>query len=296
MIIINGRGIITAFNPAAQDFFGFSNEDRQRTYSARELYESEAEAEAVARLLQQENPSRFGKVIDGYRAQLIEQSGQVRPMLITATALSDETHSEQSIICHFRDITETEALEQRVRELSQTDFLTGMYKYRSIFEVLDKEISRSTRYMHPFALVCFSLGGLVITKEQLGALACDEILKLLASITHGALRGNDSSYRQSTTEFLALCPETDVRGALRVAERLRDTFIASLPQVLEIPADTLREPITLNLGVTVFYGGNSVDSNELIEQAVQAMVLAKRESSGNAIVLHKALREPERKS
>ncbi len=292
MVIIDGEGAIIDFNPAAESLFGFSKEDGQRAYSVQELYESEAEAEAVAMLLKQGTSANFGQIMDGYRAQLIDQSGQVHPMLITATQLTDQEDSEESIICHFRDITETEALEQKVREMSRTDFLTGMYNFRQLFESLDKEISRSARYMHPFALICFSVSGLIIAKEQLGALASDKILQSLASITHGTLRGNDSSYRQSTTEFLALCPETDVTGALCVAERLRDSFVASLPQAIGVTEENISQPLTLDLGVTVFYGGNNVGTDELVEQAVQAMVQAKREGN-NRIVLHKALRERE---
>ncbi len=293
MIVITGSGAVVAFNPAAQAFFGFSGgfngEDGQRAHAIEELYESEAEAAAIATLLKRETPASPGRIIDGYRTQLVDQSGKVHPMLLTATALSDKAGEDDNIVCHFRDLSETEALTQKAQELSRTDFLTGMYNFRQIFESLDKEISRSIRYMHPFALICFSVRGLTIAKEQLGALTSDEILKSLASITHGTLRGNDSSFRQSTTDFLALCPETDVGGALRVAERLRDTFVATLPLALEITPDNLPDPIALDLGVTVFYGGNNVGVDELIEQAVQAMVQAKRQGNGD-IVLHKVLR------
>ena len=137
MVIIDGEGAIIDFNPAAESLFGFSKEDGQRAYSVQELYESEAEAEAVAMLLKQGTSANFGQIMDGYRAQLIDQSGQVHPMLITATQLSDQEDSEESIICHFRDVTETEALEQKVREMSRTDFLTGMYNFRQLFESLE---------------------------------------------------------------------------------------------------------------------------------------------------------------
>lgn len=289
MIVINGEGAVIASNPAAQTFFGFNGAHGQGAQPVKELYDSEAEAEAVAALLKQRPTTPLEKLIDGYRTQVVDQSGMVHPMLLTATAVNDEPGGDENIICHFRDITETEALTQKVQELSRTDFLTGMYNFKQIFESLDTEISRSIRYMHPFALICFSVRGLAIAKEQLGALTSDEILKSLASITHGTLRGHDSSFRQSTTEFLALCPETDVGGALRVAERLRDTFVATLPLAMEITPDRLPDPITLDLGVTVFYGGNNVGPDELIEQAVQAMVQAKRQGNGD-IVLHKVLR------
>ena len=77
-----------------------------------------------------------------------------------------------------------------------------------------------------------------------------------------------------------------------MAERLRDSFVASLPEAIGVTEEKISEPLTLDLGVTVFYGGNNVGTDELIEQAGQAMVQAKREGNSR-IVLHKALRERE---
>ena len=287
VIGVDNEGIINIFNRAAERLLGFNAENVIGTLQIATLYEREGEANNVNKLLSAESYGEVG-MIEGYDTRIIGQDGQVFPVRLSAAYINDIENEELvGTICYFHDLTVRQELEENLRELSRTDHLTQMYNSRHLYPTLGDEITRSTRYKHPFGLICYSLNGLKEANDQLGHLVGDEVLKLLALVTRDTLRENDTGYRYTGNEFLIVCPETDYAGALRVAVRLEETFSELLPQALSTEFNELKSLVSLNQGVTVFYGGNTVSANELIHQAIQTMEKSKLDSE-EAICLFEA--------
>lgn len=282
VIIVDNQGVISFFNPAAETLLGFDSEDVINSFNIADLFEQEGEAENVKKLLGAETYGGLDR-IQRYETRIMGQAGQVFPVHLSA-AIIHEDNNAVGVIHYFQDLTYSEKLETNLRELSRTDQLTGMLNARQLYLSLQAEILRSTRYQHPFSLLCFSLSGLKESNDQFGHLVGDEVLKLLALVTRDTLRENDTSYRYTGNEFLVICPETDFTGARNVAERLQSTFAKLLPQALDPSLGELNTPLSLSQGITVFYGGNAVDKNELIHQAIQTMDKAKL-SGRNRIAL-----------
>ena len=271
VIGVDNNGVINVFNRAAERLLGFQAQSVIDSLEIATLYERESEANDVKRLLSAEPYGGIG-LIEGYETRIVGQDGQVFPVRLSAAFINDIDDNEVvGIICYFHNLTARQELEENLRELSRTDHLTNMFNSRQLYQTLKEEITRSARYRRPFGLVCFSLNGLKETNDQLGHLVGDEVLKLLALVTRDTLRENDTGYRYTGNEFLIICPETDYAGATRVAVRLQETFSDLLPQALSTVYSELKNALTLNQGVTVFYGGNNVDANELIHQAVHTM-------------------------
>lgn len=63
--------------------------------------------------------------------------------------------------------------------------------------------------------------------DRYGHQAGDEVLKHLVNIAQSHLRETDTLARHGGEEFVILVPETDVTGALALAERLRRSFETS---------------------------------------------------------------------
>ena len=287
VIGVDNEGVINVFNRAAERLLGFKAQNVINSRKIATLYERQTEVSDVERLLSVESYGEIG-LIEGYETRIVGQDGQVFPVCLSAAYINDIDDNEViGIICYFHNLTVRQELEESLRELSRTDHLTNMFNSRQLYDTLQDEILRSTRYQHPFGLICFSLNGLKETNDQLGHLVGDEVLKLLALVTRDTLRENDTGYRYTGNEFLVICPETDYAGALRVAVRLQTTFSELLPQALRTVFNELKKPLTLNQGVTVFYGGNKVDANELIHQAVHTMDKSKLDGE-EAICLFEA--------
>jgi diguanylate cyclase (GGDEF)-like protein len=154
----------------------------------------------------------------------------------------------------------------KVHELSVTDPLTGVSNRRSFMDLLKKEIERSLRNKQPFAVILLDIDHFKIYNDTFGHPAGDEALrKVTECMLQGARRTTDIVARYGGEEFSIILPETNLPGAWTVAETIRS---------LVAERQDLRDRITISLGISMFQG-DEITVNEFIEQADQALYLAK---------------------
>lgn len=101
------------------------------------------------------------------------------------------------------------------------DTLTGVYHHRHLMEALEREIARAERIGKPLSLARVDLDWLGSINQAHGAEAGDVALKRFTTAATEALRDVDVFGRYGGKEFLALMPDTDLKGAVIAAERLR---------------------------------------------------------------------------
>lgn len=113
----------------------------------------------------------------------------------------------------------------RIRELTLTDKLTGCYTRAYLHSYLSKELNRSQRYSHYLSVLLCDIDSLREINEAFGHSTGDQILTGFAQIAQEAIRRDlDSVTRWGNDEFLIVLPETPIRGAGIVAERIRTQF------------------------------------------------------------------------
>lgn len=117
-------------------------------------------------------------------------------------------------------IDQRKELEARLRHLSLTDALTGLYNRRHLLACMEEEMSRFRRYGTPFSVVMFDLDNFKRINDRHGHAAGDAVLKRLAAILEERLREIDIAGRTGGEEFLLLLPGTDASGGARIAEDL----------------------------------------------------------------------------
>lgn len=105
-----------------------------------------------------------------------------------------------------------------LRDIMAYDETTRMFSRRYIFHLLEKELSRAKRYSSNFAIMVLEMdpmaGGVTAADETyLVAEAAREIRKFV--------RESDSPGRTAERTFMILLPETDLKGAKILAERIR---------------------------------------------------------------------------
>jgi diguanylate cyclase (GGDEF)-like protein len=106
-------------------------------------------------------------------------------------------------------------------ERASRDMLTGVYHHRHLMEALEREIARSERVGKPLSIARVDLDWLGSVNETHGSAAGDIALKRFTEAAAGALRDVDVFGRYGGKEFLALMPDTDLKGAVIAAERIR---------------------------------------------------------------------------
>ncbi|WP_409522657.1 diguanylate cyclase [Nitrincola sp. MINF-07-Sa-05] len=119
------------------------------------------------------------------------------------------------------EIEERTLLEQRLRELARTDFLTGVMNRRHFMEVAEQEVSRARRYDKSLSVLMIDLDHFKEINDLYGHAAGDQVLVAFVRECLRLLRDEDSLARMGGEEFSILLPETALEQALKVAEKLR---------------------------------------------------------------------------
>jgi diguanylate cyclase (GGDEF)-like protein len=109
----------------------------------------------------------------------------------------------------------------RLFESATYEGLTGLLRREAILERLDRELERALRYGRPLMVAMADIDHFKRVNDQYGHLTGDALIRRVAQVISGGLRGTDSVGRYGGEEFLLVLPETDLPGGLAVAEKIR---------------------------------------------------------------------------
>jgi diguanylate cyclase (GGDEF)-like protein len=162
-----------------------------------------------------------------------------------------------------------------LRELAQTDPLTGLANLRAFRTRLAEEVKRARRYRTPLTCVMADMDQLKPVNDELGHSAGDRAIAAVAAVIRAELRETDFGARYGGDEFVLLLPHTggDEGRVLaeRICARLRDT-------ILEISGR--RVPIGASFGVACLDHEAPDAAEALVRAADTALYDAKREGRG----------------
>lgn len=151
------------------------------------------------------------------------------------------------------------------------DALTGLYA-RNVFQMrLVEECSHGLRYHCPLAVLMLDVDFFKKVNDCYGHGIGDAVLRHIATTLSGQTRGGDCLARYGGEEFVLLLPETERRGALHVAEKIRSMVEA---EAFGLP-DGSKIPLTVSIGVALFPDDTN-DYASLLELADRAMYEAKK--------------------
>jgi two-component system, cell cycle response regulator len=128
----------------------------------------------------------------------------------------DQKNRELAVV-----VDELELANKRLRKLSITDGLTGLYNHRHVHELLRDEWERSRRSGEPLAVAMLDLDRFKQVNDTYGHPTGDVILYETARILSEAAREIDMVGRYGGEEFIVILPSTDEEAAGRFAERIR---------------------------------------------------------------------------
>jgi len=158
----------------------------------------------------------------------------------------------------------------RLRHETLQDDLTGVLNRRYLDRYLGEEIERSRRYKHPFSLLFFDLDHLKHINDQYGHLSGSKVLIEVVKVIMKQLRRTDKIFRFGGDEFSVTLPETDQRGAVETAHRLRQAIRAHRFH----PVEGAEVSLTASFGVAT-YPEDGETGEDLLRHADEAMYLVK---------------------
>ncbi|MFY1675050.1 diguanylate cyclase [Plantactinospora sp. WMMB334] len=184
----------------------------------------------------------------------------------------------RSFVDHAAVAMENVRVHEEAQRLSLTDPLTGLWNYRYLTESVRREIERASRFGRMLSVLALDLDRFKEVNDTYGHAAGDAVLAEFAQRIRRTMREVDLAFRQGGEEFVVLLPETDARGAARVAERLgaavRETPIAIRPRPgVAAPVRALVS-VTVSIGVAV-YPDHAASGPHLLVAADEALYAAK---------------------
>ena len=108
-----------------------------------------------------------------------------------------------------------------IQQLANTDKLTQLYNRLKIDTVFDTEITRAIRYKTNFSVILLDIDFFKKVNDTYGHEAGDIVLKGFAQVFKEIARNIDIIGRYGGEEFLAILSETDRKGAVTFAEKVR---------------------------------------------------------------------------
>jgi diguanylate cyclase (GGDEF)-like protein len=172
---------------------------------------------------------------------------------------------------------ENARLHRLVERQAVTDGLTDLANRRQFEQGLAGEISRAERFGGTLALILADLDNFKQVNDRYGHQAGDEVLRRFADILRETVRDVDLPARYGGEEFAVLLPQTDLEGAERLAERLRQA-------VAERPLTTKPGSLvacTASFGVASF--PDSSTPAALFAAADEALYRAKAEGKNRVV-------------
>ncbi len=160
-------------------------------------------------------------------------------------------------------------LYKEIETLAITDALTQVYTRRYFLERFAEEIQRAQVRKSKLSLLLLDADHFKKINDQYGHLTGDETLKQVAQILRENIREIDIAGRYGGEEFGIVLPETDMQGALLVAERIRK---AAAARTIKAYDAALR--ITISTGISA-YPADGKMVEELIDKADWALYRAK---------------------
>jgi diguanylate cyclase (GGDEF)-like protein len=115
-----------------------------------------------------------------------------------------------------------QAANDRLRELSRTDYLTGALNRRGFEERLAAHLARHARDGEPFALLLFDLDHFKAVNDEHGHAEGDALLRWTAEQLTAELRTGDDLARLGGDEFAILLAGCDADEARTVIQRCAD--------------------------------------------------------------------------
>lgn len=175
------------------------------------------------------------------------------------------------------NITEQKRLEERLKRLSQTDDLTGVFNRRHFMEVLAKEFQIARRRRQSLSLLSIDIDHFKDINDRYGHSQGDLALQHLIKTVRCHLRAEDVLARVGGEEFAILCPVTDRQQARGLAERIRHMVADTR---LGTPFGPIR--LTISIGVaTLAADENNADS--ILSRVDKALYRAKHEGRNQVI-------------
>ncbi|MFZ2303117.1 MAG: diguanylate cyclase [Gallionella sp.] len=268
IITINEAGEIQGFNPAAEQIFGYSQQD--------------VLGKNVKILMPEPDRSKHDGYIDRYLSTgqgkilgvrgreviAVRRSGEKFPMELSASEMI--LGGRRYFIGIVRDITERKLVEEKLAYFAHHDYLTGLPNRILFLNRLEHANLLARRNKYKVAVLFLDLDGFKKVNDTLGHDAGDQLLREVATRLKEAIRASDMVARVGGDEFTFILINI---GSYENASLMANKIIAALSKPFELKGQQCH--VGGSIGVSI-YPDDAQEIEVLIKQADEAMYAVKQ--------------------
>ena len=268
ILVVDDEGKIVSFNGRFQEMWRLPDE----------VVDSRDDERALAYVLDQvADPEKFvAKVRELYdrpeaesRDTVVFKDGRVFERYSLPQRANDGRILGR--VWSFRDVSDRERIQSRLRYLADHDMLTGLMNRRRFEEELERQVTYTARYQTGGAVLLLDLDDFKEINDTLGHRTGDAVISSIAGVLRGRLRESDLLARIGGDEFAILLPTADEEQAQLVATGLLDAV-----RDHRVVFGGHRVRMTTSIGIAVVGGVAAHSAEELLGHADVAMYDAKK--------------------
>lgn len=173
------------------------------------------------------------------------------------------------------EIDERKKIEEKLREISVVDGLTGLYNRRHFDEILEAELRTAQRISVPISLIMIDIDYFKAFNDTYGHLDGDTCLqRVCLAIDEATKRPGDLTFRYGGEEIAVVLPNTNSSSAYVITEAMRKAVLD-----LNIPHEGSQldaiSAVTISAGVVTIIPDRDTKVSDLIQLADDALYQAK---------------------
>jgi diguanylate cyclase (GGDEF)-like protein/PAS domain S-box-containing protein len=210
-----------------------------------------------------------GAVVEG---TWLDRGGRRHLLRWHNTVLLDGDGLPDRMACVGVDITEQRRTELRLREMAETDMLTGLLNRRMLFEALPAALGDP--HLGCGLLYC-DLDGFKTLNDSRGHATGDQLLVQVAERLRSGVRAGDLVARVGGDEFVVLCPGIDAPALEALAARVAEDLCA--------PYELASGPATVGASIGTHLAPPGTSADDAVAVADARMYAVKRDRSGHAL-------------
>ena len=237
--------------------------------------------------------SRYGLIPDSFVTHNSAVLGLVVEVIMLSLALSDKYRVLTTALESYAQELETkvklrtqelEVSNQRLKDQSLADALTGLPNRRHFDQQLELEWNQLQREAKPLSILVCDIDEFKSINDHYGHQYGDQCLQTIAQrIIQAVHRPRDVPARIGGDEFIVILPDTDIEGAELLGRNICHTVErTAIPQA----PDALYEVVTMSIGAATLIPDTNKDIKELFSLADRNLYQAKEKGRNRVVAVN----------
>lgn len=182
-------------------------------------------------------------------------------------------NKEKQVIQNFTSISENINDKKIIEKISQMDKLTKIYNRMKLDNSLENEFHRFSRYNSIFSIILIDIDYFKLVNDTYGHQVGDKVLIQISKILKNSCRKTDIVGRWGGEEFMIICIDTGITGALKLSKNIKE-------KIENYNFDVVKHK-TVSIGVSEVKDSDDIES---IIKRVDSNLYKAKDSGRNKII------------